>query len=176
MTSLSQWKTNFSAGVGKEPVSYMQAVMIVDTVQDATDIGKNGPFSGYTVRTVGHSKGGGEAAYAALNRQVPLQSTGFCSAHLSQGLIDRINETNPNNLNSAPALVQTFSPFKDPVSGLRNLLPNLPGVGTGYHFNGDETESLITFHAKVDMHFSFFQENIDVFSRSMEQSRSNSGM
>ncbi len=133
--------------VGGVPNSYQQASDLVGKLQERM---KSTPgLEGFSVRTVGHSKGGGEAMYAALKQSEPLRCTAFCPSHLSQGLIDRLPE---GNVDKARDLVQSFSPFGDPVSALRGKLPDVPGVGVGVHFTGIEGRNMVHIHDQFLQH------------------------
>ncbi|WP_431053073.1 hypothetical protein [Roseateles sp. L2-2] len=147
MSTLSQWGANLYAGLGGTPKSYRQARTLLATVQELA--AGNPAFQGFTVRVVGHSKGGGEAMYAALSAGTPVPVTAFCPAHLSDRLVKQLP---PGNLARAKDLVQSFSPTGDPVAGLRGLLPGLHGVGVGYHFDGIAGSSAMNLHDQFHRH------------------------
>jgi hypothetical protein len=141
MTTLSQWGANVMASLGMVPKSYKQAVQLVRKVQD--EVNASGNYQGYSVRTLGHSKGGGEAMYASMMQNKPLPVTAMCPSHLSKGLIKNIPV---KNLGQATTLINSYSPFGDPVSAIRGKMPDVPGIGNGYHFKGIEGSSLIDKH------------------------------
>ena len=147
MSTLSQWGANLCAGLGGTPRSYRQAEALLAAVQRrlATDPA----LAGHTVRVLGHSKGGGEAMYAALKARAPVPVTAFCPAHLSDRLIRQLPE---KNLASAKAWVRSFSPKGDPVAGLRGLLPGMHGVGIGHHFDGIPGSSAMNRHDQFHQH------------------------
>jgi hypothetical protein len=147
MTTMSQWGANLHAGMGGVPRSYEQAGDLAGKLQER--MASTPGMENFTVRTVGHSKGGGEAMYAALMQKEPLQATTFCPSHLSQGLINRLPE---GNAAKAKELVQSFSPFGDPVSALRGKAPDVPGVGVGVHFDGIKGSSMMHIHDQFMQH------------------------
>ncbi len=151
MTTLSQWGANILAGLGVEPKSYKQAVALVKNVQ--AEIDTSTLYKGYSVKTIGHSKGGGEAMYASMMQEVPVPVTALCPAHLSKGLINNIPQ---QNLEKATTLINSYSPFGDPVSAMRGKLPDMPGIGNGYHFKGIENSSLIDLHDQFNNHVAHF--------------------
>lgn len=151
MTTLSQWGANFRAGLGIEPKSYKQAVDLLKNVQEHVKMSAS--YEGYSVRVIGHSKGGGEAMYASMNQKDPVQTTAFCPAHLSKGLIDKIPS---KNLAKATNLINSYSPYGDPVSAMRGKLPDMPGIGNGYHFNGIKGSNPIDLHDQFLTHVEHF--------------------
>jgi hypothetical protein len=104
---------------------------------------------GHTVRLIGHSKGGGETTYASLMAKHPVEVDNFSPAHLSDGLVKKLP---PQNLARAKELIRSFSPYGDPVAGLRGKLPGLHGVGVGYHFHGIAGSSAIDKHDQFLRH------------------------
>ena len=155
MTTLSQWGANFLAGVGIEPKSYKQAAALLTSIKE--EVNKNDTYKGYSVRVVGHSKGGGEAMYASMMQTEPVLTTTFCPAHLSEGLINKIP---PENLKKATEFINSYSPYGDPVSALRGKLPDMPGIGNGTHFNGIKGSNPIDLHDQFLTHVEHFCTNI----------------
>lgn len=147
MSTLSQWGANLYAGLGGTPKSYRQADELLAAVQRrlATDPA----LAGHTVRVVGHSKGGGEAMYAALKASTPVPVTAFCPAHLSDRLIKQLPA---DNLARAKDLVRSVSPIGDPVAGMRGLLPGMNGLGVGHHFAGIPGRSAMHLHNQFHEH------------------------
>lgn len=147
MTSLSQWGTNFKAGLGGVPQSYKQADELVSRIMDK--VRTMPEYEGYSVRTVGHSKGGGEAMFAALRQDTPIQATTFCPSHLSDGLLKHIPD---EALAQSKDLVQSFSPYGDPVSALRGTVPGITSVGQGFHFDGIRGSNPVDLHDQFLKH------------------------
>jgi hypothetical protein len=147
MSTLSQWGANFHAGIGGTPKSYRQGADLLASMQDR--LLSDPALAGHTVRVVGHSKGGGEAMYAALKTATPVPVTAFCPAHLSDGLIKQLPQ---GNLARAKELIQTYSPYGDPVAGMRGKLPGVPGVGVGHHFDGIPGSGAASLHSQFRKH------------------------
>ncbi|NRF72167.1 hypothetical protein HLB44_34805 [Aquincola sp. S2] len=126
-----QWVTNVSAGFGNEEASYRQARELVGKAVELA--GEN-----VTVRTAGHSKGGGEAMYAALAQTPPLNADVFSPSHLSSGLISRLPKA---NVDTASKGVRAYSVSKDLVPKIRSVLPwGAAGVGRDHFFPADPTK------------------------------------
>lgn len=68
--SATQWTANLTAGLGRLPRSYDQAAQLLQALSARMDAP---PWRGHALRTVGHSKGGGEAIYAALSQPLPMR-------------------------------------------------------------------------------------------------------
>jgi hypothetical protein len=123
----TQWATNLNAGLGNLPRSYELAAQVLAAVDGLMD---KQPWCGHTLRTVGHSKGGGEATYAALVQEVPVKAEVFAPSHLSAGLIERLPATAPG---ARPASRAAYSVDTD-------LVPDAPFVpGLGIHGVGTST-------------------------------------
>lgn len=156
MSTLSQWGANVHAGLGGTPKSYRQGADLLAAMQDR--VASDQAFSGYTVRVVGHSKGGGEAMFAALKSQRPVPVTAFCPAHLSDGLIRQLPQ---GNVARAKVLIHAYSPYGDPVAGLRGKLPGLSGLGTGHHFEGIPGSGAASLHSQFRKHVLHYCEQTE---------------
>jgi hypothetical protein len=152
-TSLSQWGTNVKAGLGRTPRSYAQAAELVARLQE--NIRTRPEYQGYRLRTVGHSKGGGEATYAALRQAEPVPATVFCPWHLSDGLLRQLPTA---NLDRAKTLVQSYAPYGDPVAALRGSLPGIHGVGREFRFEGIKGSNPIDLHDQFLKHLVHYCE------------------
>ena len=89
--TLRQWIANGkNAVLGKAPDSYRQASELTQKIQRlmATDP----KYKDYTLTVSGHSKGGGEAAYAALSQKEPVRAICFSSAELGKEMRESIPE------------------------------------------------------------------------------------
>jgi hypothetical protein len=150
-TTLRQNFANAGAALGMAAASYKQAAMLARALQQrlADDAG----CRGYTLHLTGHSKGAGEAMYAALSADTPLRATVFAPAHLSTGLIARLR---PENLARATELIESYSVLGDPVPALRGRMPGMPGVGVGHHFEGIPLKSAMHGHVYTDKHFAYY--------------------
>lgn len=111
-----QWVTNGGAAAGFEMPSYRQAKLLVQHLSDHL-AGKD-----YKLSLVGHSKGGGEAIYAALSLPEGLPAFVLGTSHLSEGLVNRLPA---ENVRAALSLVTSAYVEGDPVAG---LIPSLPFV------------------------------------------------
>lgn len=147
MSTLSQWGANLYAGLGGTPRSYRQAEDLLASVQ--RQLKSDPDLAGHAIRAIGHSKGGGEAMYAALRSSDPVPVTAFCPAHLSHGLIKTLPA---GNLARAKELVTSYSPYGDPVAGMRGKLPGMQGLGIGHHFHGIPGSSMMDLHDQFQRH------------------------
>lgn len=146
-STLSQWGANIFAGLGGTPRSYKQASTLLSQLQQR--MRSDPTLAGLTLRVVGHSKGAGEAMFAALGAKAPVPVTAFCPAHLSEGLIKQLPAC---NLARAKELVASYSPYGDPVAAMRGKLPRMPGVGAGYHFDGIPKQGAMHRHDRFHEH------------------------
>lgn len=147
MSTVRQWGANLLAGLGVVPKSYKQAAQFTQGI--LAMLPQAGLPDGTQVRTIGHSKGGGEAMFAALSQEKPLSCTAFCPSHLQQGLIDRLPA---DNVARAPELVTSISPYGDPVSALRGTMPFISGLGTGIHFQSPLNGNMLDLHDQFLKH------------------------
>jgi hypothetical protein len=147
--SITQWASNVSAGWGRLPRNYAQAAQLLGVLGGMLE---QAPWQGYTLRAVGHSKGAGEATYAALAQSTPLRADVFAPAHLSVGLIERLPAA---NVRRAVDLVRAYSVGSDLVPLIRNV-PGLgiQGLGTEHFFPADYSKgrSFIHVHDKFVEH------------------------
>lgn len=89
--TLRQWIANGkNAVLGKTPDSYRQASELTQKVQRF--IATDPKYKDYTLTVSGHSKGGGEAAYAALSQEEPVHAICFSSAELGKEMRESIPE------------------------------------------------------------------------------------
>ena len=125
--SAAQWKSNIQNALGlKIPGNFQQAKELTAAVSEGL---KAHPQYGDSKLTLtGHSKGGAEAAYAALSQATPLEAKIFSSAELHQKLLDTIPE---ENLNQASGLITGANIKGDFVPNMRKILPtNIHPVGS----------------------------------------------
>jgi hypothetical protein len=147
LSTVKQWGANLLAGLGVVPTSYKQAAQFTQGI--LAMLPQAGLPEGTQLRTIGHSKGGGEAMFAALSQAQPLTCTAFCPSHLQKGLIDRLP---PDNVARAPELVTSISPYGDPVSALRGTVPFIDGLGTGIHFQSPLDGNMLDLHDQFLKH------------------------
>jgi len=140
--SVAQWAANLKAGLGLsklgvEPKSYRQAKAAVKTLGTVIE---DGPYAGYRLRVLGHSKGAGEATHAGLSNatpESPIEVEGFSSSHLSQGLIAQLPAPS-RDLPFAQRWVHHYVVKGDVVPGLSKLrFLRIPGIGTEHHYPQD---------------------------------------
>ena len=94
--TLKQWIANAkNAVLGKTPDSYKQAKILTDKVLQMMDA--NPRYQGFKLTVSGHSKGGGEAAYAALARDKPLEAICFSSAEMGREMHDSLTSEQKAN-------------------------------------------------------------------------------
>jgi hypothetical protein len=122
---VKQWAANIKETFGGVPQSYQQAARIVRSMQAMTqDAGS--PYAGYSISTVGHSKGGGEAVFAALAQREPVHAYGFSSAHMGRPMLNHLPK---ENVARAKELVEHLHVKNDPVPNTRYLIPMVQAVG-----------------------------------------------
>jgi hypothetical protein len=83
-------------------------------------------LQGYSVSTVGHSKGSAEAVYAALSQAEPLHAVGFSSADLGGALVRGLP---PENVARAKELVSHYHVRADLVPNMRFVTPSMRPLG-----------------------------------------------
>ncbi|RJG07439.1 hypothetical protein D3870_16830 [Noviherbaspirillum cavernae] len=88
-----QWLANISSATGKllnegmtAPDSYRQAAMLAELVKQHASTER----TGWKISLTGHSKGGAEAAYAALKSR--LRAICFSAPQLGQGILEELGE------------------------------------------------------------------------------------
>jgi hypothetical protein len=148
---LRQSLANASAALGRAPGSYRQASALADAL--VTRMAKDPAHAGFALRLTGHSKGGGEAMYAALRGDTPIPATVFAPAHLTTGLIANLC---PESVAKARDLIESYSAYGDPVPALRHLVPGMHGLGLAHHFRGMPGKGPIHLHAHTDLHLAHY--------------------
>ncbi len=124
--TLKQWIANGkNAVLGKTPDSYRQARVLTDNLLAAIKAPNSG-VQDYTLKLSGHSKGAGEATYAALAREQPIPAICFGSAQLGSGLQKEIPATSQA---LATDYVSHYNIKGDIVPKLGNLRNGLGHLG-----------------------------------------------
>jgi len=130
----NHWRANVkNATSNSVPDSYKQAAEVTQAV---IDMAKSHPsYKEYTVKTSGHSKGGGEAAFAALKSSgqkqpdgtvVPTKAICFSSAEFGRGIISSLTE---DEKAIAVDSVVHYNISGDIVPKMGKLLPGLSHFG-----------------------------------------------
>jgi hypothetical protein len=125
ISTLSQWVSNIKAGLGIKPHSLEQAANLTSKVLE--QIKTIPALKGFTVSTIGHSKGASEAVYAALSQPEPLKVVGFSSADLGGSLVRGLP---PENVARSKELISHFHVKADLVPNLRFVTPSLRPLGS----------------------------------------------
>lgn len=149
-----QWVTNAAEGLGEFCKSYDQARQLVGLVGQMTSGGeaagpgglkggRSSPLAQCELQVVGHSKGGGEAAFAALSQKNPPRAHVFSPAHLSDSAIRMLPR---ENVQAAKDLVQAYSVEGDTVPRLREHLSfiGIKGVGTEHMIPADKSRGMFS--------------------------------
>lgn len=160
VTTAKQWLANIKNVFSRTPDSYKEAAQLVGSL-------KNKLPNDYKLSVSGHSKGGGESAYAAMMLAAktgePVKSINFSSAELGSKLKQNIaNELSKNGV-KAEELTSKFEELSkdilhvkikgDPVPNVHKFFGNISHVGKTLTLPNDNKSAL---------HLS---EHIDFFSR-----------
>lgn len=124
--TLRQWIANAkNAVLGKTPDSYRQARELTDTLLSTVQ-GEGSAFKEFTVKVSGHSKGAGEATFAALARKQPVEAICFSSAQLGSGMQKEIPLSSKQN---SANYVRHYNIKGDLVPKLGNVRNGLGHLG-----------------------------------------------
>lgn len=140
-STMRQWRANFRAALGYCPGSYRDAAKVTLALQE--QLGSDKSLEGYTLHLTGHSKGGGEAMFAALSAGANVGATVISPAHLHRRLLAELPS---EALEHAHERIASYSPYGDPVPALRSPALDIVGIGTGYHFRGVPGAGPIALH------------------------------
>ena len=125
--TLNQWVANIKNAVGgKIPDSYHQAREVTKNVQKIMQ--NDSKYQDFKLIVSGHSKGGGEASFAALTQKQPLEAVCFSSAELgreARAMIPDQYKQDENILNK----VRHYKIKGDPVPNVGLLNSRLGHVG-----------------------------------------------
>lgn len=152
-STLQQWKANISNAVfGKIPQSYTQAKNLTDQLVKFQ--AQNAEYKDHTIVLSGHSKGAGEATYAALNREEPLKAECFCSAQLGSGMQKELPEESKKN---AANYVTHYNIKGDLVPKLGNMRNGLGHIGNVVSLPAEHAwNSPVDRHDRFDRHIEHF--------------------
>ncbi|WP_194842453.1 hypothetical protein [Endozoicomonas sp. OPT23] len=130
-----QWVANGkNAVLGKTPDSYQQAKALTNKLLELQS--STPELSSYELKLSGHSKGAGEATYAALARDKPLKAICFGSAQLGRSMQKEIPEENRKDSSLFITHFNIKGDLVPKMGNFRNGLGHLGKVVTlpGEHF------------------------------------------
>ncbi|MCK5894980.1 MAG: DUF2974 domain-containing protein [Endozoicomonadaceae bacterium] len=153
--ALKQWVSNVENAIfNKVPKSYTQAKELTTTVKTLMD--SDPKYKGFTLTLSGHSKGGGEASYAALSQDPPLSAKCFSSAELGSKLRGKISD---DNKAKATECIQHYAIKGDPVPKMNMLRKHLGHLGTLTMIPAKSViDSPLDRHDKFNQHISSFAD------------------
>ena len=153
-STLQQWRANIGNAVfGKTPRSYCQAKVCTDELVRLTTA-EGSPYKDYNIVLSGHSKGAGEATYAALNREHPLKAECFCSAQLGSGMQKELPEESKRN---AGQYVTHYNIKGDLVPKMGNMRNGLGHIGNVVSLPAEHAwNSPVQRHDRFDLHIDHF--------------------
>ncbi|NGZ13677.1 hypothetical protein HGG78_07960 [Vibrio aestuarianus] len=133
-TTARQWQANAkNAILGEKPASYQQAKCLATEIVTAM---KGEKYKDYSLSFSGHSKGGGEAAYAAAmvsTPENPVKAECFSSAQFSHSILTEVNsELAPYGPEQAKKAVSGIKHYKiqgDVVPNMHRVRPTLSHIG-----------------------------------------------
>jgi uncharacterized membrane protein YgcG len=183
VTTLKQWVTNALNAFSKEPKSFREAAGLAESVyKNIQTIDK---VKDYSFSVSGHSKGGGEASYAAMmlgaKTDKPIKSINFSSAQLGKKLIDNVVDKIAKNCNgdlSDDAVIEKFKNLSskiahvkvkgDPVPAMHKFGFNIMHVGQTF-----TVDSKKGTYDPVAKHDQFFDQIRSWVNPSEEKSKDN---
>ena len=140
-STMRQWRANVQAILGSRPESYLHAAQLTAAIQ--AQLRADASLASYTLHLTGHSKGGGEAMFAALSAGAEVRATVISPAHLHRRLLAALPW---EALEHAHERIASYSPYGDPVPAVRSPTLGIVGIGTGYHFHGVPGDGPIALH------------------------------
>lgn len=152
--ALPQWTANAKTALGRPTKSHDQARRIVSAVKELQQTPQFSHLANYSVSTLGHSKGGGEAASSGLanySLKSPVEVTGLSSAPLNDRQLREFAKLGIDVAN-AEQHVNVYSVKLDVVPNLGNLLRGVgaTAVGTEHFFSAGPLADPLTRHVKSD--------------------------
>ncbi|MDP0561450.1 MAG: hypothetical protein QS721_03585 [Candidatus Endonucleobacter sp. (ex Gigantidas childressi)] len=95
-SSLKQWVANgINALRGRVPRSYKDAKKLTETVQKIMQ--NDSMYKNFKLSVSGHSKGGGEASFAAISLKEPVEAICFSSAELGKDMHNILSDKQKRN-------------------------------------------------------------------------------
>ncbi|QIL85690.1 hypothetical protein G7083_07365 [Vibrio sp. HDW18] len=163
--TMHQWGANAKNAItGKTPDSYAQAQLIAETL---TRMISSGDYKDYRLSLSGHSKGAGEAAYAAAmisTPENPVKAECFCSAELGSSMLQDIHArfADPKQAKQAVSEIQHYKIQGDPVPNVHRVKHDLEHVGkimTLPHTEVEGANNMLAYHDKFDRQIAAWLSN-----------------
>lgn len=152
--AVPQWTANARTALGLPTRSHDQAQRVVAAVKDLQHTPAFRNLANYSVSTMGHSKGGGEAASAAIANHrfaAPIEVTGLASAPLNQAQLRRFAEQGIDVADAEQA-IHVHSVKLDLVPNLGHLLRGVGAtvVGTEHSYPAGPLADPLSRHVYSD--------------------------
>ncbi|OWQ47535.1 hypothetical protein CDL60_08910 [Roseateles noduli] len=151
--AIPQWTANARTALGLPTKSHDQAQRVVGALKELQQTPQFSQFADYSVSTMGHSKGGGEAASSGIANYslgAPVRVTGLSSAPLNDSQLRQYAKLGID-VADAEQHINVYSVKLDVVPNLGHLLRGVGAtvVGTEHFFSGGLSDPL-TRHVKSD--------------------------
>lgn len=151
--AIPQWTANARTALGLPTKSHDQAQRVVGAIKELQQTPQFNSLAGYSVSTMGHSKGGGEAASSGIanySLSAPVKVTGLSSAPLHESQLRHYAKLGID-VADAEQHIDVYSVKLDVVPNLGHLLRGVGAtvVGTEHFFSGGLADPL-TRHVKSD--------------------------
>ncbi|WP_431259361.1 hypothetical protein ACQ86G_03600 [Roseateles chitinivorans] len=151
--AVPQWTANARTALGLQTKSHDQAQRVVGALKELQQTPQFSSLSGYSVSTMGHSKGGGEAASSGIanySMAAPVTVTGLSSAPLNDSQLRKYAKLGID-VADAEQHINVYSVKLDVVPNLGHLMRGVGAtvVGTEHFFSGGLADPL-TRHVKSD--------------------------
>ncbi len=151
--AVPQWTANARTALGLPTKSHDQAERVVGALKELKQTPQFSQLADYSVSTMGHSKGGGEAASSAIanySLAEPVKVTGLSSAPLNDAQLRQYTKLGID-VADAEQHVNVYSVKLDVVPNLGHLLRGVGAtvVGTEHFFSGGLADPL-TRHVMSD--------------------------
>lgn len=152
--TVPQWTANARTALGLPTRSHDQAQRVVSAVKDLQSTPEFRNLADYSVSTMGHSKGGGEAASAAIANHTfaaPIKVTGLSSAPLNQAQLRQFARQGIDVADAAQH-IDIHSVKLDLVPNLGHLLKGVgaTAVGTEHFYPAGPLTDPLTRHVMSD--------------------------
>jgi hypothetical protein len=151
--AVPQWTANARTALGLPTKSHDQAQRVVSALKELQQTPQFSKLADYSVSTMGHSKGGGEAASSGIanySMAAPVTVTGLSSAPLNNSQLKNYAKLGID-VADAEQHINVYSVKLDVVPNLGHLMRGVGAtvVGTEHFFSGGLADPL-TRHVKSD--------------------------